>query len=219
LDWLRRAALVLALSSVCLTTGCHGGKGPPRQLLYGEAAAEFKPVRDSVISVARVLTGTALGRRFALCRPAGIGADVLVHERIGVFAESLTFADQRTQTVYACDGGIDPAGERHLPWCGGSAGRLVAGRLLDPRLDIRCRDRKGRPLAYAWVVPAHGAHWIGVDQGGFTEVYEVLGTLPVRIATAKRIDLSRSRATFVVTQYDSHGKALIKGDLETGVAG
>jgi hypothetical protein len=218
LDRLRGAAVVLGTLCVGLT-GCHGGKGPPRQLLYGEAAAEFKPVPDSVISVARVLTGTALGRRFALCRPTGIGADVLVQERIGVFAESLTFADRRKQNVYACDGGIDPAGERHLPWCGGSAGRLVAGKLLDPRLDIGCHDRKGRPLAYAWVVPAHGVHWIGVDQGGYTEVYEVLGALPVRIATASRIDLARSRATFVVTQYDAHGKALIKGGLEARVAG
>ena len=64
-----------------------------------------------------------------------------------------------------------------------------------------------------------GAHWLGVDQGGYTEVYEVLGDLPVRIATRKRIDLARSRATFVVTQYDSHGKGLIRGKLEAGVAG
>ena len=218
LDRLRRVSFVVVLLSGCLA-GCHGDGGPPRHLLYGEAAAEFKPVRNSVISVGRVLTGMVLGRRFALCRPAGIAADTRIVERIGVFAESLTFADRRNRTVYACDGGIDPAGERHLPWCGGSAGRLVAGRLLDPRLDVICRDRKGRPLAYAWIEPAVGAHWVGVDQGGYTEVYEVLGGLPVRIATRKRIELARSRATFVVTQYDSHGKALIRGKLEAGVAG
>ena len=95
----------------------------------------------------------------------------------------------------------------------------MAGRLLDPRLDVICRDRKGRPLAYAWIEPAVGAHWVGVDQGGYTEVYEVLGGLPVRIATRKRIELARSRATFVVTQYDSHGKALIRGKLDARVAG
>ena len=218
LDGLRRAAFVLATLSVCLA-GCHDGKGRPERLLYGEAAAEFKPVPGSVITVGRVLTGSALGRRLALCRPAGIPADVRVVERIGVFGESLTFADRRNQTLYSCDGGIDPAGERHLPWCGGSAGRLVAGRLLDPRLDVACRDRDGRPLAYAWVVPVAGAHWIGVDQDRYTEMYELIGTLPVRIATGMRIDLARSRATFVVTQYDLHGKALIKGKLEAGVAG
>lgn len=218
LDGLRRAALLLGLLSGCLA-GCHGDGGPPRHLLYGEAAAEFKPVPDSVISVGRILTGSALGRRFTLCRQAGIAADTPVVERIGVFAESLTFADLRNHTVYACDGGIDPAGERQLPWCGGSAGRLVAGRLLDPRLDVICRDRNGHPLAYAWIEPAAGARWIGVDQGRYTEIYEVLGDVPVRIATARRIELARSRATFVVTQYDSHGKALIKGKLEARVAG
>jgi len=218
LDRLRPATVAIGLLCAFLT-GCHGGKAPPARLLYGEAAAEFEPVPDSVISVGRVLTGTALGRRFALCRPAGIPPDVLVVERIGVFAESLTFAARRNETVYACDGGIDPAGEHHLPWCGRSAGRLVAGRLLDPRLDILCRDRDRRPLAYAWVVPTAGAHWIGVDQGRYTELYEVLGTLPVRIATGRQIDLARSRAAFVVTQYDAHGKALIKGKLEAGVAG
>jgi hypothetical protein len=218
LDGLRRAAVVLGLLSACLT-GCDGAKGPPQELLYGEAAAEFEPVPNSVVSVGRVLTGTALGRRFALCRPAGIPADVRVVERIGVAAESLTFADRRKQTVYACDGGVDPAGEHHLPWCGGSAGRLVTGQLLDPRLDISCRDRNGKPLAYAWIVPTVGAHWIGVDQGRYTEVYEVLGTLPVRIATSEGVDLARSSAVFLVTQYDSHGKALIKGKIDARVAG
>ena len=218
LDGLSRAALAVVVLSAWVA-GCHGGGSQPDRLLYGEAAAEFEPVPHSVLSIGRVLPGSALGRRFALCRPAGIPADVPVVERIGVFAESLTFADRRSSTIHSCDGGVDPAGERHLPWCGGSAGRLVAGRLLDPRLDVACRDRNGRPLAYAWVVPSKGIRWIGVDQGRYTEVYEVLGRLPVRIATDRGIDLARSRAAFVVTQYDAHGKALIKGRLEAGVAG
>jgi len=218
LDGLRRAVLLIVSLSIPLA-GCDSGKKPPRKLLYGEAAAEFKPAPNSVISVGRVLTGTALGRRFTLCRPSGIPADVRVIERIGVFSESLTFADRRNRMLYSCDGGIDSAGERRLPWCGGSAGRLVAGRLLDPRLDLVCQGRGGKPLAYAWLSPAHGVRWIAVDQGPYTEVYEVLGRLPVRIATATHIDRARSRATFLVTQYDSHGTPLIKGRLEAGVAG
>jgi len=218
LDGLRRVGVLLVLLSA-FVSGCDSGNGRPRELLYGEAAPEFEPVPKSVVSIGRVLTGTALGRRFALCRPAGVPVDVRVVERIGVDSESLTFADRRNRTLYSCDGGIDPAGERQRPWCGGSAGRLVAGRLLDPRLDVACRDRDGKPLAYAWVVPAEAAHWIGVDQGRYTEVYEVLGRMPVRIATARGIDLARSRASFLVTQYDSQGKALIKGKLEAGVAG
>jgi hypothetical protein len=121
--------------------------------------------------------------------------------------------------VYACDGGTDPAGERKLPWCGGSAGRLLRGKLLDPRLDILCRDRKGRALAYAWVEPAAGVRWIGVDQGAYTEIYEVLAGLPVRIASTRGIEIGRARATFDVTQYDNHGKEVIEGRLEAQVAG
>jgi hypothetical protein len=220
LDGLRRVLfLTVSLSLSIPLTGCDSGKKQPRELLYGEAADEFKPVPNSVVSVGRVLTGTALGRRFTLCRPRGMPVDVRVIERIGVFSESLTFADRRNRMLYSCDGGIDPAGERRLPWCGGSAGRLVAGRLLDPRLDLVCQGRDGKPLAYAWLSPAQGVRWIGVDQGFYTEVYEVLGTLPVRIATAKHIDRARSRATFLVTQYDAHGRPLIQGKLEAGVAG
>jgi hypothetical protein len=35
----------------------------------------------------------------------------------------------------------------------------------------------------------------------------------------RRIQLDRSRATFVVPQYDVAGKELIKGKIEAGVAG
>ena len=50
---------------------------------------------------------------------------------------------------------------------------------------------KDGPLAYAWVEPAAGARWIGVDQGAYTEIYEVLAALPVRIASARGIELAR----------------------------
>jgi len=82
-----------------------------------------------------------------------------------------------------------------------------------------CRDKKGRTLAYAWVDPAAGVRWIGVDQGKYTEVYEVLARLPVRIASIRGIQAGRARATFDVTQYDGHGRELIRGKLEAAVAG
>ena len=110
-------------------------------------------------------------------------------------------------------------GERKPPWCGNPAGLLYHAKLLDPRLDVLCRDRKGRPLAYAWVEPVAGVRWIGVDQGSYTEIYEVLAGLPVRIASARGVQPGRARATFDVTQYDSHGKELVKGKLEAQVAG
>jgi hypothetical protein len=217
LDRLSGAAAIAFALLVAL--GCDDDSGGPPRLLDGSAAAEFEPVPGSVVASGRVLRGTALGRRFQLCRPESVGADTFVVERIGVVGESLTFADRNSRTLYACDGGVDAAGERDPPWCSGAAGKLVDDRLLDPRLDIGCRDRDGRPLAYAWVEPIAGARWIGVEQGGFTEVYEVLGGLPVRIATRRRIDLPSSRATFGVTQYDGAGVPLLRGDLEAAVAG
>jgi hypothetical protein len=208
--------LVIALVLACAACG-HGGR--PKLLLHGEPAGEFRPVPGSVISIARALRGTTLGRRFDLCRPPAVAFDALVVERIGVVGESLTFADRRGRTLHSCDGGIDPAGERSPPWCGGSAGLLFDGRLLDPRLDILCRDSTGRPLAYAWVEPVAGAHWIAVDQGAYAEIYEVIAAMPVRIATARHIELARARATFDVTQYDVHGRALVKATVEASVAG
>jgi hypothetical protein len=208
------ATAILALALV----GCDED-GRPTHLRNGEMAAEFKPVPGSVVSISRVLRGTTLGRRFLMCRSPSVPADAVVVERIGVFGESLTFVDRRKSLLFACDGGFDAAGERAPPWCSGSAGRLFDGHLLDPRLDLGCRDRQGRPLAYVWVEPVAGAHWIGVDQGPYTEVYEALAGLPVRIATARNIDLRRSRATFAVTQYDVSGRELVQGEVEAGVAG
>jgi len=217
LDRLSATGLLMV---VLLLAGCDSGGARPTRLLYGEPAAELEAVPGSVIAIGRVLDGAALGRRFKSCRPtgAGIGADTVIVERIGVFGESLTFTDSGRKTVYACDGGTDLLGERK-PWCGSSAGRLFGGKLLDPRLDVLCRDRKGRPLAYAWVGPAAGVRWIGVDQGSYTEVYEVLARLPVRIASIRGIQRARARATFHVTQYDGRGTELIRGKLEAAVAG
>jgi hypothetical protein len=216
LKWLLVALLVGVLS------GCDHNERP-KHLLYGERAAEFRPVNGSLVAIGRLLRGTTLGRRFALChsglRFTSIAADALVVERIGVFSQSLTFADRRRRTVYACDGGADPAGERRPPWCSGSAGRLFEGHLLDPRLDLGCRDPKGRPLAYAWVEPVPGARWVGVDQGSYTEIYEVLAGFPVRIATRSHIHLDRSSAEFEVTQYDAHGQEVVKATLQAAVAG
>ena len=218
---LDRLSLAVLLLAVVLVAGCDNGGNRPERLLYGQAAQEFRPVPGSVIALGRILDGTTLGGRFTSCRPAeaGIRNDAVVVERIGVVGESLTFADAGHKTVYGCDGGIDAAGERNPPWCGNAAGRLVSGKLLDPRLDVLCRDPKGRPLAYAWVEPTAGVRWIGVDQGTYTEVYETLAGLPVRIVSALGVQPSRARATFYVTQYDSHGRELFKGKLEAQVAG
>jgi hypothetical protein len=222
LDWLIRGTTLCAGFLLLATAACDK-EAPPKRLLYGEAAAEFRPVEGSVVTQARVVRAAFLGRRFSLCLSkadrAKFPVDTLVVERIGVFAESLTFLDRGGRHLYSCDGGVDRAGDRPRPWCGGSVGRLYEGRLLDPRLDVLCRDQKGQPLAYAWVEPTAGSHWIGVDQGSYMEMYEVAGGLPVRLASRRGVDRGASRATFELTQYDVLGRELLKGKLEAAVAG
>jgi len=92
-----------------------------------------------------------------------------------------------------------------------------AEAVRDVRMCWRCRSRRGLRLRSARRRSASRPRSRG--QGRYTEVYEVLTGLPVRIATGRRIQLDRSRATFVVTQYDVAGKELIKGKIEAGVAG
>ena len=219
LDGLRAGAVVLLLF---VAVACDSG-GRPKQLLYGGKASEFRPVHGSVIAAGRTLHRAALGRRLDECLfrgdRAAVAPDALVVERVGVDGESLTFANRNRTGVYACDGGVDPAGEQHLPWCGTVFGELEDGRLLDPRLDINCRNRHGKPLAYAFVQPVAGAHWIGVEQDGYVEIYEALAALPVRVASTRGVTTVDARATFEVTQYDLEGRELVRGELEAAVAG
>jgi hypothetical protein len=208
----------VAAAAAVLAAGCgHGGR--PARLLDGRPAAHFRPVPDSVVGAARVLERADLDD----CLPAGeratVPADTLVVERIGVDSRSLTFANREQTRVYACDGGIDAAGERAPPWCAPVFGELVEGRLLDPRLDVVCRDRARRPLAYAFVDPVAGAHWIGIRQKGYVELYEVLAGLPVRVAGTRGVDAENARATLEVAQYDAEGHELVHGTLEAAVAG
>jgi hypothetical protein len=222
LDRLIGGTTLCAAVLLVAVAGCDDDMRPDR-LLHGQAAAEFRPAEGSVVTQTRLLRAGFLGRRLQLCLGSNAGAripaDTVVVERVGVFAESLTFPDAAGRYVHACDGGVDPAGERQGPWCGGAVGREFDGRLLDPRLDILCRDRQGRTLAYAWIEPVAGSHWIGVDQGSYMEIYEVAADLPVRIASTRRVDRQRSRATFEVTQYDAGGRELLKGEVEAAVAG
>lgn len=208
----------VAAAAAVLAAGCgHGGR--PARLLDGRPAAHFRPVPDSVVAAARVLERADVDDCLSGADRATVPADTLVVERIGVDSRSLTFANREQTRVYACDGGIDAAGERAPPWCAAVFGELVDGRLLDPRLDVVCRDRARRPLAYAFVDPVAGAHWIGVRQEGYVELYEVLAGLPVRVAGTRGVDVEDARATLEVAQYDAEGHELVHGTLEAAVAG
>ena len=209
---------VAAAAAVLAAGCCHGGDRPAR-LLDGRPAAHFRPVPDSVVGAARVLERADVDHCLSGADRATVPADTLVVERIGVDSRSLTFANREQTRVYACDGGIDAAGERAPPWCAAVFGELVEGRLLDPRLDVVCRDRGRRPLAYAFVEPVARACWIGVRQEGYVELYEVLAGLPVRVAGSRGVDAENARATLEVAQYDAEGHELVHGTLEAAVAG
>ena len=215
----------VAAGVVLAAAGCGHANGDrrPGRLLDGRPALHFSPVHGSVVAAGRLLTRAALGPRLDGCLFPGdrpnVAADAPVVERVGVDAESLTFANRAGTGVYACDGGVDPAGERAPPWCDTVFGQVEHGRVLDPRLDVICRDRQRRPLAYAFVEPVPGAQWIGVQQDGYIELYEVLGGLPVRVAGTRGVDADEARATFELTQYDAEGRELVHGELEAAVAG
>jgi hypothetical protein len=64
-------------------------------------------------------------------------------------------------------------------------------------------------VAFGWINPVRHARWIVVDQPGFGEVYPVLGSLPVRVATVTGIETPRG-TVFRTTQYDARGVVLAK---------
>lgn len=200
--------------------GCGRVVDRPTRLLDGTPATHFRPVEDSVIAFGRIVQlGDRADQCLAAADQAKVAADTPAVERVGVDGESLTFASRDGSAVFACDGGVDPAGERSLPWCHTVVGELDHGRVLDPRLDVICRDRRRRPVAYAFVEPVAGAHWIGVRQDAYTELYEALGDLPVRVVTTTGIDPDNARATLELTQYSPEGRELTHGEMEARVAG
>jgi hypothetical protein len=204
---------------VFLAAACASGGGRPEHLLDGRPAPEFRHVRDSVIAATRVLERS--GQRDCLggMHNESVAANAIAVDRVGVDGRSVTFASRDGARVYACDGGIDPAGERAPPWCGAVVGRRERGRLLDPRLDVVCVDNQRRRLAYAFVEPVTRARWIGVQQDGYIELYEAVAGLPVRVETARDIDFENARAAFELTQYDAEGHQLVRETLEASVTG
>jgi len=215
--------MLAALAAALAAAGCEHAAARPARLVDGRPAAQFTPLRGSVIASGRVLTRGELGSGLDECLFTGdrdaVATDAPVVERVGVDAESLTVASRDGSGVYACDGGFDPAGERSPPWCHAVFGVREHGRLLDPRLDVLCRDRRRQPLAYAFVEPVPGARWIGVLQRGYTELYEVLAALPVRVASTSGVDRENARAAFEIRQYDAAGRELVRENLEAAVAG
>jgi hypothetical protein len=157
----------------------------------------------------------AIGR--CLAQTAFMQGSVVVVERAGRITHSLTIAQRGRVEVFACDAtGVRLEGRE---WCGVSAGRLKHGRVSDPRLELLCRDRRGRHVASAFVNPTHRARWVAVAQRGFSELYPTAAGLPVRIATTTGVDYAHARATFRVTQLDAAGRVLERARIVARVAG
>jgi len=224
----RRLGACLALAGALAAGGCaQDAREPAVRLVDGSRAPEA-PValadagRLIVSTRVRILPAGALdpallrGCSEAFGR-AVLGPDDVVVERVGVGGRSLTFRHPKAQRLLGCDDGAGPR-EHAGPWCGFAEGKLRAGRVTDPRVDLSCRDRAGRQIAFAWLNPERGARWIAVEAGSYTEVYEVAAGLPVRVTTGI-VRPERSSAVLEVTQYAPGGGELSRRSVEVFVAG
>lgn len=144
--------------------------------------------------------------------------DGLVVTRTGVDTVSVTVEDASGAGLLGCVDGLGPRDENRR-WCGTVYGKLSAGRLADPRLDILCVTPDGVPIASAWVTAAADARYVVVSQAGYAEAYETAAGLPVRIASTRDVDTLRARATFEVSEHEADGGLLRRYRLEPHVAG
>lgn len=219
--------LLVVLAAAALLAGCFGGGDDESRLLLdgspaGEAV-ELEGVDDDVVVTAHAVVptealdqdskaATCLAERFQETDP---GPDAVV--RTGVRTESVTFLEAGGQALLGCSN--SPGPRERGRWCGSSFGQLRTGALTDPRLDIGCRARDGTPIGFVWVQPGKGTQYVAVAQPGYTEVYEVAGELPIRIATADGVDLETSSARFEVSEHDAEGRLLREQTFEAFVAG
>lgn len=226
----RLLVVLLACGCVLAAARCGGGgdhENPAPDRLFDGSRARAPSTRLAGLDEPAILTtirtenvATVDDRSPAgLClandwgtSPAGV-----VVERTGANAESVTFLNTSRRQVLGCDNGGGPR-EDERRWCGVAAGQLYAGRLRDPRLDLDCSTGHGEPLGFVWVQPAEGARYVAVQQQGYTEVYEVAGALPVRIAT-NDVDLDSLRASFAVSEYTTDGKLLREYGMTATPAG
>jgi hypothetical protein len=198
-----RAATVAA-AGVLLVAGCRDHAKQPRHVFVGR-------VRAGPVDSLRSPRLRACLRRFGELHVTG---RTRVVERDGLLGGSLTISDPGSPWLYGCD--FAPRSSRV---CGAAVGEWRARRLNDPRLDILCADRGGRPLGAAWVVPLPRARSLAVRERRITEAYPVDGHLPVRIWTRDGVRYERSSAVFDVTQRGPGGRTLAHRRLHAMVAG
>lgn len=222
-------ATVIGAALVVLAVGCGSRRSSTAELVDGTTPPPLPSIFDdfgdsTVATRARRWRISQLGATDRAClrrfRPEfSIPRETVAVERTGLTGASLTFEDGRRAFVLGCDRTGRP-GEAAPPWCARSVGRLVFGRLSDPRVDILCRrgPPDDGPIGFAWVDPTPTTRWLAVRNDGRTELYEVLAGLPVRVATT-RVEASTSSAVVDLTEYDAAGEVVCRRRLRASVAG
>ena len=219
-------ALVIA-AVVALVACTDGGSNVPSRLVDGtatrDAPVELENVSDAVLTRVETLRleEVVAGSSAAHCLrrwKRDVRAAAPIVRRLGVHTETVTFRDESGMWLLACDDSTGPreAGRR---WCGSIPGRLYAGRLRDPRVDIGCTTADGARVGFAWVQPVPRARYVAVEQDGYTEVYEAAGGLPIRTATTSGVVVEGARARFQLSDHASDGSLLRQYGLDAPVAG
>lgn len=133
--------------------------------------------------------------------------------RTGPLIDSVTLRADRDARIYGCDR-TGVAFERRR-WCATAVGTLRGRRVTDPRLQLLCRDRRGRRVATAWVNPSARARRVVVDD----IAYPAAGGLPIRVASTRGIDYARARARFDIRELDGRGRLVVRRRLLAQVSG
>jgi hypothetical protein len=209
------------------TAGCDKDEAAPPSLLDASEAPTLpvalegvdEPIVSTKVKIVRA-DGLRASSRSASClsgpahgaRPIGTAV-----ERVAVASETVTFRER--SALVGCDNAPGPR-EDNRRWCGGAFGRLLGGRLSDPRVDLAgCRTEDGDPMAFAWVEPRRDARYLVVEEEKYAEVYEVTADLPVRVATASGLEAEPLGATFRLSEHDAGGHLLRRYHLVARPAG
>lgn len=223
----RGIGTLVGIVAVGIAGGCSRDGGPPTRLVDGSRAGappvEFdapKPqivTKASAVLASRLRPGSPAQRCVAMSHPHSASGAVVV--RVGTTGLSVTFRAASGRALVGCD---DTASRASVapPFCGRAYGRLEAGRLPDPRLDLAgCATATGDTVAFAWFEPGPRTSFVAVRQHGYVEIYRVVGRVPVRISTTANISTEESRATFEVSEHDASGALLRTTTLEARAAG
>ncbi|HXY16976.1 MAG TPA: hypothetical protein VEH79_02265 [Gaiellaceae bacterium] len=217
--------MTLLVIVLTLPLGCSAPRRAPASLVDGRRAQPPPPQlralgSSAVLTEVRTVASSDLSPAERRCvRGDGslLGTGWPLVERVDVRSITVTFRPVRGRFVYGCMSS-GRRKTRDIAWCGHAYGPLRGGRLTDPRLDVSCRDARGRPWASAWIEPVPGARWIVVDGNDPPQIYPAAVNLPVRVTTTS-VDLPSATATFRVEQYDGSGRRVSFSILRAAVAG